>query len=74
VDEGGHRQVRVGAVDEAARRSIAAGDAAAAPEVHRHRPRPLLEEDRRHVAAGQLPDFRPVSGNQGRFVTTAVRK
>jgi len=73
VDERRDRQPGLGAPHIAMLGRIAAGCAATAPEVHRHCTRPLLIEDRGHVRPHQLPNFRPVGGNQRRFVPAMVR-
>ena len=51
VDEGRDRQSGVGPAHVALLCRVAAGRAATAPEVDRHRPRPVLKEQRRHVRA-----------------------
>ena len=72
VDEGRDRQTarRCAGPSRAPGPSPQLGLAAAA-EVDRHRPRPLLEEQRRHVPPHQLPHFGPVGGDQHRLVAAA---
>ena len=72
VDERGDRQALVGAVDEAVVGRVAAFGFAAAAVVDRHRPRAVLEADRRHVLPRQPPDFVAVGGDQQRLVAAAV--